>query len=149
MKEKELGIDEIENEIIENSRTSKGKLSKKQKHCLKNWMTTVLICSPAKILDPACGSGCFLKPGIGVFNKRTRIIDSYRRELEKDSLGLYDITKSILENNLYGVDINEEAVEIAKLSLWIRTAERGRKLSDLNSNIKCGNSLIDDPACCR
>ena len=50
-----------------------------------------------------------------------------------------------MRNNLYGVDINEEAVEIAKLSLWVRTAERGRKLSDLNNNIKCGNSLIDDP----
>ena len=66
--------------------------------------------------------------------------------LNRIVLGLYDTTKSILENNLYGVDINEEAVEIAKLSLWIRTAVRGRKLSDLNNNIKCGNSLIDDPA---
>jgi len=43
------------------------------------------------------------------------------------------------------VDINEESVEIAKLSLWLRTAHRDRKLSNLNSNIKCGNSLIDDP----
>ena len=73
------------------------------------------------------------------------MLDSYRREMEKDSLGLFDIKKSILENNLYGVDINEESVEIAKLSLWLRTAEKGRKLSDLNHNIKCGNSLIDDP----
>ncbi|MER3329702.1 MAG: N-6 DNA methylase, partial [Candidatus Kapaibacterium sp.] len=50
-----------------------------------------------------------------------------------------------LENNLYGVDINEESVEIAKLSLWLRTAQKGRKLTSLNNNIKCGNSLIDDP----
>jgi len=40
---------------------------------------------------------------------------------------------------------NEEAVEIAKLSLWLRTAKKGRKLSTLSNNIKCGNSLIDDP----
>ncbi|MCD4771866.1 MAG: Eco57I restriction-modification methylase domain-containing protein, partial [Bacteroidales bacterium] len=53
--------------------------------------------------------------------------------------------KAILENNLYGVDINEESVEIAKLSLWLRTAQKGRKLSVLSNNIKCGNSLIDDP----
>ena len=56
-----------------------------------------------------------------------------------------DITTDILEKNIYGVDINEESVEIAKLSLWLRTAQKGRKLNKLNNNIKCGNSLIDDP----
>ncbi len=50
-----------------------------------------------------------------------------------------------MENNLYGVDINEESVEIAKLSLWLKTAKKGRKLTDLSKHIKCGNSLIDDP----
>jgi len=58
---------------------------------------------------------------------------------------LSDVEKSILENNLFGVDLNEESVEIAKLSLWLRTAQPNRKLNDLNNNIKCGNSLIDDP----
>ena len=145
-KKKELGIDEIENEIIENSRTSKGKLSKKAETLLKKLDDYRAYLLSLKILDPACGSGAFLNQALEFLINEHELIDSYRRELEKDSLGLYDITKSILENNLYGVDINEEAVEIAKLSLWIRTAERGRKLSDLNSNIKCGNSLIDDPA---
>ncbi|MBL0686952.1 MAG: Eco57I restriction-modification methylase domain-containing protein, partial [Sulfurospirillum sp.] len=51
---------------------------------------------------------------------------------------------SILENNLYGVDINEDAVEIAKLSLWLRTASKGRELTKLADKIKCGNSLISD-----
>ena len=58
---------------------------------------------------------------------------------------LSEVENSILENNLFGVDINEESVEIAKLSLWLRTAQKGRKLTSLNNNIKCGNSLIDDP----
>jgi len=66
-------------------------------------------------------------------------------ELTGETLRLYDTDKAILENNIYGVDINEESVEIAKLSLWLRTAQRGRPLSDLSGNIKCGNSLIDDP----
>ena len=57
---------------------------------------------------------------------------------------LSDVKSSILENNLFGVDINEESVEIAKLSLWLRTAEKGRKLTSLSDNIKCGNSLIDN-----
>ncbi len=56
-----------------------------------------------------------------------------------------DIENSILENNLFGVDINEESVEIAKLSLWLRTAQPKRKLNNLNDNIQCGNSLIHDP----
>lgn len=145
-KKKELGILEIENEIIENSRTSKGKLTKKAGSLLQKLNNYRAYLSSLKILDPACGSGAFLNQALEFLINEHELIDSYRRELEQDSLGLYDITKSILENNLYGVDINEEAVEIAKLSLWIRTAERGRKLSDLSSNIKCGNSLIDDPA---
>jgi len=57
---------------------------------------------------------------------------------------MFDTDKNILENNIFGVDINEESVEIAKLSLWLRTAKKGRTLSDLNNNIKCGNSLIDN-----
>lgn len=59
-------------------------------------------------------------------------------------MALSDIESSILEKNIYGVDINEESVEIAKLSLWLHTARPGRKLSNLNGNVKCGNSLIDD-----
>ena len=145
-KKKELGIDDIENEIIENSRTSKGKLSKKAEKLLKKLDDYRTYLLSLKILDPACGSGAFLNQALEYLINEHDLIDSYRRELEQDSLGLYDVTKSILGNNLYGVDINEEAVEIAKLSLWIRTAERGRKLSDLNNNLKCGNSLIDDPA---
>jgi len=58
---------------------------------------------------------------------------------------MFDTDKQILENNIYGVDINDESVEISKLSLWLRTAQKGRVLSDLTNNIKCGNSLIDDP----
>ena len=57
---------------------------------------------------------------------------------------LSEVENAILENNIYGVDINEESVEIAKLSLWLRTAQKGRNLTSLN-NIKCGNSLIADP----
>ncbi|MBP7513081.1 MAG: N-6 DNA methylase, partial [Flavobacteriales bacterium] len=75
---------------------------------------------------------------------------AYVNELEAKLLGqsivFKDIGDHILERNIYGVDINEESVEIARLSLWLRTATKGRKLNDLSANIKCGNSLIDDPA---
>jgi hypothetical protein len=57
----------------------------------------------------------------------------------------YEVEKSILEHNLYGVDINEDAVEIAKLSLWLRTAHKGRELTSLNDKIICANSLLAMP----
>jgi len=92
---------------------------------------------------PACGSGAFL-------NQALDFLINAHQALQKDLVVMGDITayyeieKSILENNLYGVDINEDAVEIAKLSLWLRTASKGRELTKLANKIKCGNSLIDD-----
>jgi hypothetical protein len=52
--------------------------------------------------------------------------------------------RDILQNNIYGVDLNDESVEITKLSLWLKTAQKGKKLTALDKNIRCGNSLIDD-----
>ncbi|MDA3859851.1 MAG: transposase, partial [Melioribacteraceae bacterium] len=105
----------------------------------KEWLLTL------KIVDPACGSGAFLNQALNFLIAEHKSIDDIIAELTNTPLRLFDTEKSILENNLYGVDINEESVEIAKLSLWLRTARKDRKLSNLNNNIKCGNSLIDDP----
>jgi len=106
----------------------------------RNWLLQLTIC------DPACGSGAFLNQALDFLINEHRYIDELQAKLFGDSLVLSDIEKGILENNLFGVDLNEESVEIAKLSLWLRTAQPNRKLNDLNDNIKCGNSLIDDPA---
>ena len=144
-KKKELNIDFIENEIIENSRTAKGKLTQKAKELLGRLDEYRKYLLSLKILDPACGSGAFLNQALEFLINEHQMLDSYQKEIFQESILLPNISKSILENNLYGVDINEESIEIAKLSLWLRTAEKGRKLSDLNNNIKCGNSLIDDP----
>jgi type I restriction-modification system DNA methylase subunit len=70
-------------------------------------------------------------------------IDELEASLFGGGLVFRNIENTILENNIFGVDINEESVEIAKLSLWLRTAQPRRKLNDLSSNIKCGNSLND------
>ncbi|NOZ62372.1 MAG: N-6 DNA methylase [Calditrichaeota bacterium] len=144
-KKKELNLDEIDMSVMQNSRTKQGKLTRKASELLGRLKSYAEYLLSLKILDPACGSGAFLNQALEFLIEEHQFVDDYRRQLEKDSLGLFDIKKSILENNIYGVDINEESVEIAKLSLWLRTAERGRKLSDLSNNIKCGNSLIDDP----
>ncbi len=97
------------------------------------------------ILDPACGSGAFLNQALDFLITEHQKIDELRAQLLESSLFFSYITTDILEKNIYGVDINEESVEIAKLSLWLRTAQKGRKLNTLSNNIKCGNSLIDDP----
>lgn len=106
----------------------------------RNWLLQLTIC------DPACGSGAFLNQALDFLITEHRYIDELQAKLFGDAIVLSDVEGSILENNLFGVDINEESVEIAKLSLWLRTAQPNRKLNDLNSNIKCGNSLIDDVA---
>lgn len=74
-----------------------------------------------------------------------KLIDKMEAKLTGAQIVFPNVENSILENNLYGVDINEESVEIARLALWLRTAKQNRKLSSLNKNIKCGNSLISDP----
>jgi len=126
--------------------------------------------SKLRILDPACGSGSFL---IGAYQY---LLDWHRDQYiadgpEKWAKGrkpcLYqrsggdwrlttDERKRILLNNIYGVDIDAQAVEVTKLSLLLKVLEdensetigktlelfQERALPDLGNNIKCGNSLI-------
>lgn len=123
-----------------------------------------------KILDPACGSGSFL---IGAYQF---LLDWHRDEYINDGpenwskgkipriyqsqQGEWRLTtderKRILLNNIYGVDIDHQAVEVTKLSLLLKVLEgedeqsigkqmllfQERVLPDLSNNIKCGNSLI-------
>ncbi len=99
-----------------------------------------------RVLDPACGSGAFL---IQVFDYLAGEYERCNARLARLRGGqreIFDLNNLILSNNLYGVDINPEAVEITKLSLWIKTARAGKPLTYLDDNIQCGNSLIDDPA---
>lgn len=103
----------------------------------KNWLLHV------KILDPACGSGAFLNQALEYLIKEHKELQE-KLVIMGDITAYYDVEASILEHNLYGVDINEDAVEIARLSLWLRTAQQGRALANLSGKIKCGNSLIDD-----
>lgn len=120
------------------TRTKKALLDKLTEY--RNWLLDLTIC------DPACGSGAFLNQALEFLITEHRYIDELQAKLLGASIVLSDIENSILERNIYGVDLNDESVEIAKLSLWLRTAQKGRKLNSLNNNIKCGNSLIDDPA---
>ncbi|MFN6032696.1 MAG: Eco57I restriction-modification methylase domain-containing protein, partial [Dolichospermum sp.] len=55
-----------------------------------------------------------------------------------------ELDKTIVSNNLFGVDLSPESVEITKLSLWLKTATQGKNLTYLDDNIKVGNSIIND-----
>ncbi|MDQ7816202.1 MAG: TaqI-like C-terminal specificity domain-containing protein [Melioribacteraceae bacterium] len=145
--------------------------------------TTPKQVSKIKILDPACGSGSFL---IGAYQylldwhlkyycanvettgsvvskpkeKIHRIVSTKKSPIYESSNGEWKLTtaerKRILLNNIYGVDIDTQAVEVTKLSLLLKVLEgeteetlntqfkffRERALPDLSTNIKCGNSLI-------
>lgn len=97
-----------------------------------------------RVIDPACGSGAFL---IEAFDQ---LHVAYERAVEhledlRGSRSLFDPDRTILRNNLYGVDLNEEAVDICRLSIWIKTAQRGKALTDLDHNIRAGNSVVADP----
>jgi type I restriction-modification system DNA methylase subunit len=106
-----------------------------------------------KILDPACGSGAFLNQAHSFLLNQYKVRDEEKQlELQKQgkATSFFDLSwvendKSILLNNLYGVDLSPESVEITKLALWLKTAKATEPLQNLDSNIKCGNSLIDDP----
>lgn len=86
-----------------------------------------------KVLDPACGSGSFLIKAMEVIN------DKYKEFGNRDNR----FTKlTILVENIYGVDLDEQAVEIARLNLLINALDARMKLPMLDKNIKNGNSLI-------
>jgi len=117
------------------------------------------------ILDPACGSGSFL---LGAFqylidwheswylnNDPAKWAKGKQPALIPTAEGSWKLTtaekKRILVNNIYGVDIDAQAVEVTKLSLLLKVLEEEsgqlslgleRVLPDLSDNIKCGNSLI-------
>lgn len=120
-----------------------------------------------KVLDPACGSGSFL---IYAFDVLARFHEQRNERITKEKVRLLKESKQadlietqaqikslpplllnypriILEENLYGVDLDEEAAELASVNLIMKAFERvnssGRKLPlILNQNIKVGNSLI-------
>ena len=128
-----------------------------------------------KVLDPAMGSGSFL---LRAFDALVRAYDDYNQEcrrIKKDRNGhgaLFDadlvIAEEVLEaplhvltENIFGVDLDKQAVEVAKLNLWLRymavnrdpfierlRQKRGSQplslLPNLTHNLKCGNSLIAD-----
>ncbi len=136
-KREELNLSNITAPVNPKKLTKAEQQTKDNLEIYKDWLFNL------KILDPACGSGAFLNQALEYLIKEHKQLQN-DLALMGDLFSSYTVEESVLEHNLYGVDINEDAVEIARLSLWLRTAQRGRALTNLNDKIKCGNSLIDD-----
>ena len=103
--------------------------------------------SKIKVLDPACGSGSFLIKTFDVLDEYYSKKEGYKQnKLDISGVGTTYSTKlSILKDNIFGVDLDKQAVDIAQLNLLLKVAEKKRRLPILQKNIKNGNSLIDDP----
>lgn len=113
-----------------------------------------------KILDPACGSGAFLAKAVDV------LLDIYNELLEqKKEAGAYDVevggkkgtalkyeafdmtfqsnlARKIIEECIFGIDVNEQSVEISQIAMFFKIAGSERKLPDLSKNIRQGNTIL-------
>jgi hypothetical protein len=99
-----------------------------------------------RVCDPACGSGAFLIRAFDYLEAMygDLITSLCQQKGVSETRLLNHVNGWILRENLFGVDLSKEAVEITRLALWIRTAEEGKTLADLSQNIQQGNSLVDD-----
>lgn len=91
-----------------------------------------------RVLDPACGSGSFLIKAFDVLNDYYKENDENYKQTQLDlESGIPFKTKSrILQNNIFGADLDKQAVEIAQLNLLLKIAEKGHRLPLLEQNIK-------------
>jgi len=99
-----------------------------------------------RVLDPACGSGSFLIKAYDILNEYQSKNDTsyHQAELDFKTDTIFTKKTKILQNNIFGVDLDKQAVEIAQLNLLLKIAEKKKRLPLLEENIKCGNSIIAD-----
>ena len=146
-KRKELGEDDLPklNEKDYIFDIAKKNYTKNYRKHIEFWQQYREAVRNIKVIDPACGSGAFLITAFEFLLNYNKYLDDKIFDLVGTSDLFSDRTKEILQNNIFGVDLNKESVEITKLSLWLKTADKNKTLASLENNIKCGNSLIDDP----
>ncbi|OPY25214.1 MAG: N5-glutamine S-adenosyl-L-methionine-dependent methyltransferase [Methanocella sp. PtaU1.Bin125] len=100
------------------------------------------------VLDMACGSGSFLLKAFDYINNYFDTYDEATKHMlsnKEDDERRATRKNNILKNNLYGVDLDPKAVEIAQLNLLLKATETKHRLPDLRNNIKCGNALLSVP----
>ncbi len=92
-----------------------------------------------QVCDPAMGSGHFL---VSALNYLTNVyLNALSNEDSDDRVSIPSVKKTILDSCIFGVDINNRAVKLAKMSLWLETASVNQKLERLEDQLRCGDSL--------
>ena len=111
------------------------------KEILKNFHKSDL--ATIKIVDPSCGSGSFL---IKVYDYLVRLSSEQKVDgmIETSRDIPYDKKIELIQNHIYGVDLDPKAIEISQLNLFLKTAEKNKHLPVIQDKIKRGNSLIDN-----
>lgn len=129
---------------VENPEAEKRKAARERKE-IAAWERYRDALKETRVVDPACGSGAFLVAAFDLLVREYERVNVALASLRGGQVGLFDLSKTILNSNLFGVDLNEESVAITKLSLWLKTCARDSKLTYLDRNIKCGDSIVSDP----
>lgn len=136
---------ELWQEVLEEKKPESQRGEKKQKGVWElAWEAYRDAIRDLRVLDPACGSGAFLVAAFDRLAREYERVNASLAELRGGQVGVFDLNKTILNDNLFGVDLNRESIEITKLSLWLKTAMRNRRLTDIDRNIKWGNSVVSD-----
>ena len=127
--------------IVEN--TVGPKVEEKIKGAEENDSNVLTKILELNICDPAMGSGHFLTEATEYIAEHiVQHADLEKQNLDENEDELNWAKRQVVQNCIYGVDVNELAVELGKLSLWIETAARGKPLNFLDHHLKHGNSLI-------
>ncbi|MEU3259967.1 DNA methyltransferase [Streptomyces albidoflavus] len=92
------------------------------------------------VCDPACGSGHFLVAAARRIAKRVAAVDE--NNPEPPPVAVRSALHKVVARCLYGVDLNQMAVDLAKVSLWLEALEPGKALGFLDAHIKRGNGLV-------
>ena len=95
-----------------------------------------------RILDPACGSGSFLIKAFNLLDEHLRRSRQTQDDAFQSALRKY----RILRENVYGVDLDDQAIEISRLNLLLQALVPNNKLPVVGEHIRVGNSLVDDKA---
>jgi len=140
----EILLSDNEKDYLCNEKYYSEKYSRKNMEYINNKLKELTIC------DFAVGSGAFI---LGML----QLLVTLRLKLEKiiypnNKIDIYNLKKEIIEKNLYGVDINEDAIEICHLRLWLSLSvdseaskvEEIKPLPNFNYKIMVGNTLVTD-----
>jgi hypothetical protein len=121
-------------------------VDKKWQNAYENNVSYIEATLSINVLDPAMGSGHFLVGAVDFLSKKLleAVQKDYELNIIKDTGSFTNewARREVVSHCIYGVDLNELAVELAKVGLWLTTISKDKPLSFLDHRLKQGNSLV-------